>query len=160
MRKAILAITALVTLTLGMFVVSAPPAWATTDDTAVTITATPQSVNLPTLITYTVKATVQPGSASMGGTVRITFPNTALGMIGANDPSCVQTGLRQVDCTYTSIAVGQAQTWYLQSNTALLGTLNIAVTAAQIDSAPIDVNSSNDSQTRTCTVVLSVITGC
>jgi hypothetical protein len=158
MRKAIVALSAFLVLSLGLFVVS-QPAWATTDDVAITVTPSNNGTALPSTLNFTIAAAVQSGSASMGGTVRLTFTSNVVTMI-TNDPECIQTGTRQIDCTFVSIPATATRTWYAQASTNTLGSGTFSLTAALLDSAPIDVVSGNNSDTGGCTSVLSVITGC
>jgi hypothetical protein len=126
-------------------------------DLAVTMTATGVPGLLNGHINYVITVTNNGPSALISGTITAPLPTP----MTATSPDCaVDTG-PTVTCTLGALASGASTTFTFTVPIGLL-TLNHAytVTATRTASALVDTNPANDSATRTCTIITSLIISC
>jgi len=107
-------------------------------------------------INYTITITNNGPSALVAATITATLPTP---MTATSSDCTPASGL--VTCTLGALASGASTT---RSFTAPIGLLTLglpyAVTTTRTASTPVDLNPANDSATRTCTVVTSLIINC
>ena len=125
-------------------------------DLGVTLAATGVPGLLGGHINYTITITNNGPSALTSATVTATLPTP----MTATSSDCTATS-GQVTCALGALASGASTT---RAFTAPIGLLTLglpyAVTATRTASSPVDLNPANDSATRTCIVVTSLIISC
>ncbi|MEV0096231.1 hypothetical protein [Streptomyces sp. NPDC050738] len=134
------------------FTVTAPP----TTDLGVALTATPVPRLLNGRIDYTLTITNNGPATATTGTVKAPLPAP----MGATSPDCtVASGA--VTCTVTNLAPAASVTRHFSAPVGLLslGT-TYKVTATRTASSPADTNAANDSASRSCTALTSLIINC
>lgn len=125
-------------------------------DLAVALTASGVPGLLSGHITYTVTITDKGPSALTSATVTATLPAP----MTATGSACTASG-EHVTCALGTLASGTSTTRTFTVSVGLL-TLGLPYTVrvARTAGTPVDTNPANDSATRTCTVVTSLIINC
>ncbi|MEY9871045.1 YVTN family beta-propeller protein [Streptacidiphilus sp. MAP12-33] len=125
-------------------------------DVGVTLAATPHPALLGGSIVYTVTVTDHGPSALASATVTAQLPAP----MAAPSPDCTVTG-RNVSCGVGSLAAGASTTRQFTVPVGLL-TLGLpyTVTVARTASGPVDLNPANDTASRSCTVLTSLLISC
>ncbi|WP_052434108.1 beta-propeller fold lactonase family protein [Streptacidiphilus melanogenes] len=128
----------------------------TAADVGVTLAATPRPALLGGSIVYTVTVTDHGPSALTSGTVSALLPTPMAGSSG----DCAVSG-RGVSCSVGPLAVGASATRQFTVPVGLL-TLGLpyTVTVGRSASSPVDLNPANDSASRSCTVITSLLINC
>ncbi|WP_405433508.1 hypothetical protein [Streptomyces anulatus] len=128
-------------------------------DLAVGLTAVPAPL-LSSAITYTQTATRNGPATITTGTVTTTLPSQTTGVTGLPANCTYNNTGKTVACTITGLASGATatNTFTAQQNLLTLGTL--PATATRTTSTPTDPNTANDTATKTCTAVTSLIITC
>lgn len=125
-------------------------------DLSVALTATPHPALLGATITLTVSVTNHGPGALTSGTVTATLPAP---MTAASSTCATAPGT--VTCTLPALASGAAS---IQSFTVPIALLTLGipytVTATRTASTPADPNPANDTASRTCTIITSLIINC
>ncbi|MEO5873677.1 MAG: IPT/TIG domain-containing protein [Streptosporangiaceae bacterium] len=125
-------------------------------DLSVTLTATARPGLLNARIDYVLKVTNHGPAALTSATVKATLPTAG----SATSSDCTPVG-GKVTCTLTTLASGASATRHFTVPLGLL-TLGLpyAVTATRTASTPTDPATGNDSATRSCTAITSLIIHC
>lgn len=128
----------------------------TAADLSVALAATGVPGLLGGRIDYTVTVTDHGPSALVSGTVTATLPAP----MTASSSDCTSSG-GHVSCAIGALAGGASLTRHFSAPVGLL-TLGVpyAVTATRTASSPVDLVPGNDSATRNCTVLTSLIISC
>lgn len=149
---------AAVLLTFGL----ASPAHATGYDYAVTASATVNSVNVPSVVTWTIN--VASVGDAMGefdeqdGHVEFDVPSNFVSLVVTND--CAVVNSYHVTCHWYASNTGSS-TYHVSGLIGLLAVGTMTVTPTITDTEPYtDSNSANDSTTVSCTVITSLIITC
>ncbi|MFF7361511.1 hypothetical protein [Streptomyces sp. NPDC008125] len=133
-----------------------PPADA---DLGVTLTATAGPL-LSSQINYAATVTNNgPGTAG-ASTTTVLLPTQTTSVTGLPAGCTYTTGTRTVTCDTGALANGASTTRSFTANFGLLSLGTLSATAARASSTPTDPNPANDTATRNCTVLTSLIITC
>lgn len=158
--KRLKALLASALLTAALLVGFQSPAHADpTVDVAVSITATPTTVTIPSSVDYVVRIeTLSCSGCSVADyiTLTITFPASLASLSGpCNIVNHVAT------CTYnTGLATGNYYDYGFTGQVTLLSIGQFTTTAALSNIQPTDSDASNDTASATCTATTTVLVTC
>ncbi|MCZ4101427.1 IPT/TIG domain-containing protein [Streptomyces sp. H39-C1] len=125
-------------------------------DVSVALVAGPAPGLLGGKINYTLTVTNHGPSALTSAAVTAALPTP---MTATSSDCGVSAG--HINCTVGTLSSGAATTRHFTVPVGLLSlNLPYSVTATRTASAPVDLNSANNSATRTCTVITSLIISC
>lgn len=150
--------------TLGVLLALLPalPARADENLVAVTVTATPNSLTIPSTVQYQVTVAYAAGGGTENATVTVTFPSPAISStVFTGGPTSCSVASGVATCTGVKIDdPSNPDVFTFLSTVSLLALGQFTVTAVYTGGAPADTVTADNTGTALCTAVTSVLVTC